>query len=116
MDKILEYWEVLAAAGTGMIGFFSGSKMRKADALQNMQNSYDLFTKHQTEQLSLIREEMSTLKKENSELRNDVRQLQKDNTLLHKEISLLTKENSRLILLCEDLKKENRQLKLQINR
>ena len=114
MDKLFEYWEFIVAAITGIVGFFSGSKMRKADALQNMQKSYDLFTEHQTEQLKLIRDEMSTLKKENSELRNDVRQLQKDNTQLHKEISLLTKENSRLILLCEDLKKENSQLKLQM--
>ena len=114
MKGIIEYWEIFAGAVAGVAGYFGASKIRKTTAFQNMQTSYELFTEHQKQQLSLLKDEIKEIKVENIEHRKAIVRLQEDNVKLHKEISELTKKNAALKVVCNKLKIENEKLKKNI--
>ena len=114
MKTLIEYWEIIAGAIAGIAGYFGASKIRKTTAFENMQKSYDLFTSHQKEQLSLLKDEVKEIKTENVEHRKNIVKLQEDSVNLHKEISELTKKNAALKVVCNNLKIENEKLKENI--
>ena len=114
MKGLMEYWEVFAWAIAGIAGYFGASKIRKTTAFENMQKSYDLFTEHQKQKLSQLKDEVSEIKKENLEHRKNIMKLQEDGVKLHKEISELTKKNADLKIVCNKLKLENDKLKENI--
>ena len=113
----------LGATITGIIGFFTGTKLKKSkeklaesSALIEMQSAYKTFTKDFNDRLSSYDKELLEIRKENREQRSDVIDLKKDNFALHKEITLLSKENAQLKIMISDLTLKNEALSFELRK
>ena len=118
MKNLLDNWQILVAIFAPIITFFTGWKLKKinekkegANALQSIQNVYDVLTKQIENEINGFRKEINDLKEENREQRSDIRQLQKDNSSLHVQVSNLMQENNALKIKVGALETENAQLR-----
>ena len=118
MKNLIDNWQTVAVILAPIITFLTGWKLKKinekkegANALQSIQNVYDILTRQIESEIAGFRKDVNDLKDENREQRADIRQLQKDNSSLHVQVSNLMQENNDLKIKVSALETENAQLR-----
>ncbi len=80
MKELLNYWEIIAGAITGLSGLIYGIKQKQTDSLSSIQKIYDELIKDTHKRMDEMRVELEKLKKQ-------VRKLQFKNAELKSELS-----------------------------
>ena len=108
-----EYIGIIITALIGSIGtlfaFFTGKKKRESNANIEIGKAYMQLAEQAKESITAMRNEVSEIKEENIKQRSDMR-------LLQKEIGKLHRENIRLQRMLNNIEKENKILKLKLNK
>jgi hypothetical protein len=90
-------WEIIGtaivSAFTGGVGFLTGAKQRKIDALVEMQTIYDNLTTHTNQRFADYDQIISELRDEIKKSKLEVAILRKENAELKKALNAYQKQN-----------------------